>query len=67
MATESNILAWKIPQTEEPSRLPSMESKKVGYDLAYTPITWPDSTRFFCDPHNNPLRQYYHYVHFTDG
>jgi hypothetical protein len=41
--------------------------KRVGYDLAYTPIPWPDSARFFCDPHNNPLRQYDHYVHFTDG
>ena len=30
--------------------------KRVGHDLAYSPIIWPDSTRFFCDPHNNPLR-----------
>ena len=28
MATHSNILAWRIPWTEEPSVLQSMESQK---------------------------------------
>ena len=28
MATCSNVLAWKIPWTEEPGGLPSMESQK---------------------------------------
>ena len=28
MATHSNIVAWKIPWTEEPGRLQSMGSKK---------------------------------------
>ena len=28
MATDSSILAWKIPQTEEPDRLQSMELKE---------------------------------------
>ena len=32
MATHSSILAWKIPWTEEPSRLQSMGSQKVGHD-----------------------------------
>ena len=32
MATHSNILAWKIPWTEEPSRLQSMGSQRVGHD-----------------------------------
>ena len=31
-ATHSNILAWRIPQTEEPGRLQSLGSKRVGYD-----------------------------------
>ena len=31
MATHSSILAWKIPWTEEPSRLPSMGSQRVRY------------------------------------
>ena len=34
MATHSSILAWEIPQTEEPSGLQSTESQRVRYDLA---------------------------------
>ena len=32
MATHSGILAWKIPWTEEPGRLQSMGSQRVGHD-----------------------------------
>ena len=32
MAPHSSILAWKIPWTEEPGRLPSMGSLRVGHD-----------------------------------
>ena len=32
MATHSSILAWKIPCTEEPGRLQSMGSQRVGHD-----------------------------------
>ena len=32
MATHSSTLAWKIPWTEEPGRLQSMESKRVGHN-----------------------------------
>ena len=32
MATHSSILAWKIPWTEEPGRLQSMASQRVGHD-----------------------------------
>ena len=32
MATHSSILAWKIPWTEDPGRLQSMESQRVGHD-----------------------------------
>ena len=31
-ATHSNILAWRIPWTEEPGRLQSMESQRVRHD-----------------------------------
>ena len=34
MATYSSILAWKIPWTEEPGRLQSMGSQRVGHNLA---------------------------------
>ena len=32
MATHSSVLAWKIPGTTEPGRLPSMGSHRVGHD-----------------------------------
>ena len=31
-ATHSSILAWRIPGMEEPGRLPSMGSHRVGHD-----------------------------------
>ena len=31
-ATHSSILAWRIPRTEEPGGLQSMESQRVGHD-----------------------------------
>ena len=30
MATHSSILAWEVPWTEEPGRLQSMGSQRVG-------------------------------------
>ena len=32
MATHSSILAWKIPQTEEPGRLQSIGLQRIGHD-----------------------------------
>ena len=32
MATHSSTIAWKIPWTEEPGRLQSMKSLRVGHD-----------------------------------
>ena len=32
MAPHSSNLAWKIPWTEEPGRLQSMGSRRVGHD-----------------------------------
>ena len=31
MATHSSILAWRIPRTEEPVRLQSTRSQRVGH------------------------------------
>ena len=33
MVTYSSILGWKIPWTEEPGRLQSMGSQRIGHDL----------------------------------
>ena len=35
MATHSSTLAWKIPWMEEPGRLQSMGSQRVGHDRSY--------------------------------
>ena len=32
MATQSNLLAWTTPWTEEPGRLQSLGSQRVGHD-----------------------------------
>ena len=32
MATHSSILAWRTPWTEEPGRLQSKGSQRVGHD-----------------------------------
>ena len=40
MATHSGILAWRIPWTEEPGRLQSMESQRVRHDLVIKPPPW---------------------------
>jgi len=36
MATNSNILAWRIPWTQELGRLQSMESPRLGHNRAST-------------------------------
>ena len=36
MAPRSSTLAWNIPWTEEPGRLQSMRSLRVGYDFTFT-------------------------------
>ena len=47
MATHSSVLAERIPWTEEPGRLPSMGSQRIGHKGAsehthhvYTEIHW---------------------------
>ena len=44
METHSSILAWRIPQTEEPGGLQSTESQRVGHYWAtniYYRGHWP--------------------------
>ena len=64
MATHSSILAWKIPQTEEPGRLQSMGSQRVGHDWATSlslslKIHWisKGSSGSFGDPVGSPCVQ----------
>ena len=51
MATHSSILAWKIPWTEEPGRLQSMGSQRVGHD-------WVTSLSLFCGINRIQLQLY---------
>ena len=50
MATHSSILAWRIPWTEEPGWLQSMESQRVGSIYRYY-----DMTQFFFKTHSTSL------------
>ena len=34
MTTHSSVLAWRIPQTQEPGGLQSLGSQRVGHSLA---------------------------------
>ena len=53
MATHSSTLAWKIPWTEEPGKLQSMGSQRVGHNCA-TSLTqllhYPDQSLGREDP-----------------
>ena len=51
MAPHSSTLAWKIPWTEEPGRLWSMGSLRVGHD-------WATSLSLSCigEKNGNPLQ-----------
>ena len=51
MARHSSTLAWKIPWMEEPGRLQSMESRRVGHD-------WITSLSLSCvgKGNGNPLQ-----------
>ena len=40
MATHSSILAWRIPWTEEPGRLQSIWSQRVGHDWSNLTCLW---------------------------
>ena len=50
MAPHSSTLAWKIPWTEEPGRLQSMGSQRVGHD-------WATSLSLFTFMHWRKKRQ----------
>ena len=49
MATHSSILAWRIPQTEEPGRLQSIGSQRVGHEWSDLACRHAHS-RFFSSP-----------------
>ena len=46
MATYTSILAWRIPWTEEPSRLQSMGSQRVRQDCATNTFTFTHTHKY---------------------
>ena len=54
MASHASTLAWKIPWVEEPGRLQSMGSLRVGHD-------WATSLSLSCigEGNGNPLQYFY--------
>ena len=40
MATHYSFLAWKVPWTEDPGGLQSMESQRVGHNGATEHARW---------------------------
>ena len=53
MATQSSILAWRIPRTEEPGELQSMGLQRVGddcRDLAGMCVLVTQSCLILCNP-----------------
>ena len=57
MATHSSILAWEIPWTEEPGRLQSIGSQRVGHNLA-SEHTGIISDNIKCSPRNRKLEEW---------
>ena len=55
MATHSNVLAWRVPGSAEPDRLPSMGSHRVRHDWSdlaaaattFMPLPWSPSKNIF--------------------
>ena len=56
MAPHSSTLAWKIPWTEEPGRLQSMGSWRVGHDWETSFFTFHFSFSFIGEGNGNPLQ-----------
>ena len=56
MATNSSILAWKIPWTEEPGGIQSMGSPRVRYNLATKlPLHWLTTYFLQISPNKTPV------------
>ena len=58
MTTQSSILAWRIPWTEKPGGLQSMDSQRVGHDWATDTFKGPS----YYSGVNNSKQQYMIYL-----
>ena len=62
MATHSSVLAWRIPRTEEPGGLRSIQSQRVGRIRwqSSVELTTPVASSSFACPDFRPLYFVYH-------
>ena len=69
MTTHSSILAWRIPWTEEPSRLQSMGSQRIGHDgktITNTPfIYWCYLPNYLMSDLRSDLVCFLHFKNFS--
>ena len=63
MATQPNILAWRIPWTKEPGRLPVHGVARVGHDLVTKP-PWPFWDNVL-EVHICVVRTLYRFIRFS--
>ena len=59
MADHFSIFVWRIPWTEEPGRLQSMGSQRVGHDWVtntFTPLSFFSTTYLFNQKMSFPLK-----------
>ena len=69
VTTHSNILAWRIPWTEEPGELPSMGPQRVRHNWVTNPFTfyiqikckWSDELPAFLAGFSHKLHYYNQY------
>ena len=57
MATHSSILAWRIPWTEEPSKLWHLGSQRVRHDSAHRQQSHVQSIKFLKPSLRTHLRE----------
>ena len=57
MATQSSVLAWKIPQTEEPGGLQSMGSQESDMTQRLNQQNYISDALFFKDIHKYEYRR----------
>ena len=63
MTTHSSSLAWEIPWTEEPGRLLTMGSQRVGHSLVTNSL--PPPVFYLAMLFGRILRRNNYYSHFT--
>ena len=61
MAPQSCILAWRIPWTEEPGGLQSVEPQRVGHNRATEHSRVPHSVQMNCKPECKDTGSYYNF------